>query len=384
MSQAWPSWALRPSYQGNALTSLWPAAAAAIGVQLADQLSSPMPAPNLVLNPAVGAANGVVLVLADGLGAANLAARRGHAPTLSAMDAQEWLAGYPSTTVTSLGALGIGQGPGQTALAGYALRDPFTLNRTSLIGWETATPPETWQPLPSYFERLSAVGVVVDQIGEARFDDSAMTRCSLRGGRFHGVKQSQQRVPLAVDLARTGSRLIYFYWGELDSIGHKQGWSGPAWAHGLEALDQAISQLLDALPAGWQVWLTADHGMIDVSQRYDVAHEPALAAGVDLVAGEPRALHLYTAQPNAVAERWAERLGSAALVLTQEQAAAEGLFGPISDRVKPYLGDVTVAMAGHAVVQDSRWQSDSALAMVGHHGSLTAEEMVIPFLRAAT
>jgi len=360
---------------------LWPAAAAAIGVELDGRT---MPAPNLALNPSVGGVKGVVLVMADSLGAANLAARRGHAPTLTGMAAQEWLSVFPSTTVAALGAMGTGESPGQTALAGYALRDPYTKARTSLIKWETSTPPETWQPLPSYFERLAAAGAEVDQIGEARFAGSAMTRSSLRGGRFHGVHQRQQRVPQAVKLARSGSRLIYLYWGEIDSVGHRYGWTGDHWARALEALDAAVSKLLRQLPAGWEVWLTADHGMVDVGHRFDVADEPALAAQVDLVAGEPRALHLYTAQPAAVAQRWAERLGDQALVLTQDQAVAEGLFGPVSDRVKPFLGNVVVAMAGTAVVQDSRWQSDSALAMMGHHGSLTAEEMRIPFLRAAT
>jgi len=384
MNLAWPAWALRPSHRGNALAGLWPAAAAAIGVELAGQADWPMPAPHLALNPTVGATKGVVLVMADSLGAVNLAARRGHAPTLAAMASEEWLTVFPSTTTTALGALGIGQPPGQTALAGYALRDPFTMNRTSLIKWETSTPPETWQPLPSYFERLAAAGTLVDQIGEARFAGSAMTRSSLRGGRFHGVNQRQQRVPLAVKLARSGARLIYLYWGEIDSTGHRFGWTGDHWARALETLDAAVSKLIGQLPAGWEVWLTADHGMVDVGQRFDVANEPALAAEVDLVAGEPRALHLYTTQPDAVAKRWAERLGDQALVLTQDQAMAEGLFGPVSDRVAPFLGNVVVAMAGNAVVQDSRWQSDSALAMMGHHGSLTAEEMRIPFLRAAT
>jgi len=133
--------------------------------------------------------------------------------------------------------------------------------------------------------------------------------------------------------------------------------------------------------------VTADHGMVDVdrSRRWDVATTPALSDGVELVAGEPRALHVHTRAgapggPDAVVARWRATLGASAIVATRDEAVAAGWFGPVSEHVRPVLGDVVVAMTGRATVVDSRTQSAASMSLVGVHGSFTPEEMYVPLL----
>ena len=75
--------------------------------------------------------------------------------------------------------------------------------------------------------------------------------------------------------------------------------------------------------------------MIDVvgEPRWDVGQNPALASGVELVAGEPRAMHVHTdAGVNAVevAARWSAELGDHAVVGTREQWIAAGVFGDVA------------------------------------------------------
>ena len=133
--------------------------------------------------------------------------------------------------------------------------------------------------------------------------------------------------------------------------------------------------------------MTADHGMIDVdrSSRWDVATTPALAEGVELVAGEPRALHVHTRSSSrdavaAVATRWRTTLGAAAVVATREEAVTAGWFGPVADHVLPVVGDLVVAATGRSTIVDSRTQSAASLELVGVHGSFTPQEMVVPLL----
>ena len=72
-------------------------------------------------------------------------------------------------------------------------------------------------------------------------------------------------------------------------------------------------------------------------------------------------------------------LGDAAEVLTREEAVARGWFGPVSPTVVPRLGDVLVACRDRAsVVSTVGWAHESRL--VGLHGSLTPDEMLIPVL----
>ncbi|MDR0504751.1 MAG: alkaline phosphatase family protein [Bifidobacteriaceae bacterium] len=383
---------IKPAYQGAALCRVIPWALRALGWSNQIAVTDCVADPDWVAELADQPARALCLVLVDGLGWQQLAARLGHAPFLRQLTAQTLTCGFPSTTAASLGSLGTGQPPGKTGLAGYRLRDPATGEITSLIGWETSTAPDVWQVQPTWFERLAAADRPVSQIGRPKFANSGLTLAAFRGSRFHAAETVEQRlaacvsaVKQALQQAEPPGSLVYFYWGDLDRAGHHEGWQSERWCTALETLDRAISQLRQRLPADVLIWLTADHGMVDTppGPRWDVAATAELAEGVDQVAGEPRALHLYGQDPSAIAARWQSCLAEHAWVLTKTQAIEHGLFGQtVTDHVKPMLGDVIVAMAGTAEVVDSRTASVDALAMRGHHGSLTAGEMTVPLLFA--
>jgi hypothetical protein len=129
--------------------------------------------------------------------------------------------------------------------------------------------------------------------------------------------------------------------------------------------------------------VTADHGMVDVARqaRVDVDQEPELLAGVQVFAGEARFRHLYC-DPDAagaVAARWQHRLGASAIVLTADDAIAQGWFGVMSERVRPRLGDVLVASLGNSAVESSS-RFPVEMSLIGLHGSLSADEMYVPLL----
>jgi len=322
-------------------------------------------------------------VLADGVGALNLAERAGHAPFLSRQPTQVMTAGFPSTTVASLAALGTGLAPGQTGLAGYSLRDPVSGQPACLIKWQPVDPPERWQPHSTWFERLAEAGHPAAFVGRPRFNGSALTTAALRGARFCPAEGATAWVRAGAAAAQTGG-VVYLYWANLDKTGHAKGWRSHKWASELEEFDSAVRQLARTVGPGTEVWVTADHGLVDVDPALtrDIATTPELTEGVEVVAGEPRMVHLYGPEPEAIAARWRAVLGPDAWVLTRPEALAHGLFGPVETRVMPLIGDVIAASAGTAAVVDSRSASPDALAMVGHHGSLTETEMRLPLVRA--
>jgi hypothetical protein len=103
--------------------------------------------------------------------------------------------------------------------------------------------------------------------------------------------------------------------------------------------------------------------------------------GVSLFGGEARFRHLYcdNGVVDDVAARWTERLGDDGIVLTRDRAIDEGWFGEVASEVRLRLGDVMVASIGdRAVVSTSRFPYEATL--VGLHGSLTDEEMLVPLL----
>jgi len=330
------------------------------------------------------------VVLVDGLGHANLAERAGHAPFLRGL-----LAGstpltttFPSTTATAMGSFGTGLRPGQTGMLGYTVRNPDTGRLGTMVSWTDLPEPEAWQPAPSVPEQMIASGIPVTSVGPSRFAGSGLTRAALRGPAYRGADAPDARVSAVVDALRRPG-VAYLYWSDADKIGHQHGWGSWQWGDALEGIDGSLRALAARLPRGTVLAVTADHGMVDhdPAQRWDATTDPVLSRDVELVAGEPRALHVHVtpgADADQVRDRWRERLGDAAVVVTREQAIADGWFGPVRDEVAPVVGDLVVAMRGRATIVDSRTQTPESIALVGVHGSLTPTEMMVPWLVTLT
>src|SRR5690606_29561306 len=138
------------------------------------------------------------------------------------------------------------------------------------------------------------------------------------------------------------------------------------------------------LRAGTARAVTADHGMTDAAEesRRDLAREAELAGGIRHLGGDARAPQPYCEEGAAadVLAAWTELLGDQALVVSREEAIGLGWFGAVEKRVTARIGDLVVAMRGNTTVLDSREHRPEFLALRGHHGSLTRDEMAIPLL----
>ncbi|WP_182353430.1 alkaline phosphatase family protein [Flaviflexus huanghaiensis] len=327
-----------------------------------------------------------IVVLVDGLGHDNLASRSGHAPFLRRRLAHRpdpISTVSPSTTAAAVTGLGTGLAPGQTAMAGYSLRDPNTGEPFSLISWNTDLRAEDWQRQPTIGERLDRHGRELAVVQPSKFLGSGLTNAAWRGGLPVVGESLAERVDAALAaLERTD--FVYLYWGELDHVGHNRGWQSEAWTAELELLDAELSRLARLAPPDTLMVVTADHGMIDVEERIDIAQVPQLSEGVDLVAGEERAAQIYSREPDALAARWRDYLGDRALVYTKAEWISSGLLGDVTDQTASAIGDVVAFANGRLGIGDSRFMSAGALRMVGLHGSLTDEEMCVPCLIEVT
>lgn len=331
-----------------------------------------------------------VVVLVDGLGAELLRRRGGHAPFLRSLLGRQGSitlgCGFPSTTATSMATFGTGRLAGEHGLVGYEAYDPAAGRAFNELSWEQGPAPRTWQPHGTVFEAAGSQGVEPVRIGPGFFDGSGLTEAALRGGRFVAAASLAQRVDAALAAVREHPRaLVYLYWGDLDKVGHVHGCESWQWGDELESIDAELRRLAASVPADCALHVTADHGMVDVphERRLDLAVEADLAAGVVEVAGEPRSVQLHCT-PGAVTDvvaAWRERLGDEAVVATRAEAVAAGWFGSVvEDRVAPRIGDVVATMTGPVAVVDSRRHRPELIALLGLHGSLTVDEVAIPWL----
>ncbi len=331
------------------------------------------------------------LLLVDGLGLEQLRAHQAAAPFLAelAFNSRPLTAGCPSTTVTSLTSLGAGVPPGLHGMLGYQVAVPGEGRLLKALRWPPDVDPVAWQPRPTIFERAAQAGVAAVQVSASAFAGSGLTTAALRGSDYRGADSLGALAALTCSaLAETDRALVLAYHGDLDSCGHRYGVSSPAWVNQLAHVDRLAEQIASGLPLGTVMYVTADHGMVNVpaDDRID-ADEPGspLRDGVALLGGEPRFRHVYT-EPGAadsVLDTWREVLGERAWVLTREEAIKEGWFGPVgtvvSDDIAARIGDVVAACAGTWAVVASR-EEPAETALTGMHGSLTPSELLIPML----
>ncbi|MEO6796211.1 MAG: hypothetical protein ABI401_05175 [Candidatus Dormibacter sp.] len=101
-----------------------------------------------------------------------------------------------------------------------------------------------------------------------------------------------------------------------------------------------------------------------------------------LLAGEARARYVYT-RPGAekdVLDAWRSRLGSQMWIWSREEAIERGAFGSVvTPAARERIGDVVAA--AHGAIGIVERDVDPAQArIVGHHGSFTAAEQLVPLL----
>jgi hypothetical protein len=374
-----------PDYGHRSLAEVLPAILSALGV--------PGGAPALAFEPVRAAA----LLLVDGLGTELLRQHAADAPFLASLpDAGPLTVGFPSSTSISLTSLGTGLPPGAHGMVGISFRaDDGELLDT--LRWTTQgadgaidvrerLPPEQVQAAPTALERAAAAGVAVTVVSKQEFGGSGLTRAALRGGDFRGTYAlGDLAAEIIAGLTGAGRRLCYGYHADLDLLGHVHGPGTLAWRLQLSEVDRLVALIAEHLPSDAALVVTGDHGMVAVDRIFDADTDPVLQEGVLLLGGDARSRHVYV-RPGAMEDvlaTWRSVLGDNAWVVPGDQAVAEGWFGEVVPQLRGRIGDVVAAARGtSAVIRSVAEPIISRLP--GQHGSLTAEEQLVPLLVART
>ncbi|MEV0413677.1 nucleotide pyrophosphatase/phosphodiesterase family protein [Streptomyces sp. NPDC050448] len=338
--------------------------------------------------------------LVDGMGWEQIKAHPDEAPYLTSLlgssrggTGRPVTAGFPATTATSLASVGTGLPPARHGLPGYAVRNPATGELMNQLRWHPWTPPKPWQPYPTVFQQADAAGVATAQVSSPAFQTTPLTKIALSGGTFLGRMTGEERMDLAAERLAAGDRsLVYTYFSELDGAGHRHGVNSDAWRGQLMYVDRLVQRLAEQLPPRTALYVTADHGMVDVpfdeDSRIDFDEDWELGAGVALLGGEGRARHVY-AVPGAEADVltvWREVLGDRFWIASREEALELGWFGApgeCDERVLGRIGDVVAAAQADVAITASRNEPNES-ALVGMHGSMTAAEQLVPLLEIRT
>ena len=316
-----------------------------------------------------------LLFLIDGFGFDTLSQYADVMPTMSRMFNHGLVqTSFPSTTATSLATLTTGELPGVHGMLGYTVQVPRSGGRLlNALKWDERVDPENWQPVETLFQRATKVGISVTHIAAKRYENSGFTRAVFRGAEYKGANIVADLVSETKQALQKTPSFVYLYVNDLDAAGHSDGVGSDKWVAALSAIDQMVSQLMKEVPKGTRIWVTSDHGMINVQEKIIIGQDNPLLTGVTVIAGEPRARHLYLADDSLqaredVASLWQQYLQDKAFVVTREQAVSSNLFGTdVSPDALDRMGEVIAIARGGLVLLDPD-RADKEGAMVGHHG----------------
>ena len=329
-----------------------------------------------------------LLFLVDGLGADLLSTYAEYAPTLSSMVLHSPITtSFPTTTATSLATLTTGELPGAHGMMGYTVQVPRSGGRVlNSLKWDERVDPVIWQPVPTLFERASAAGISTTHVAAKRYEDTGFTRAVFRGAHYKGANISTDLVSETVLALQKSPSFVYLYVNDVDSAGHSDGVGSEKWIGALRYVDAIVEELVQKLPTGTRIWLTADHGMINVEEKLILGADNDLLTDISVIAGEPRMRHLYLAADSEQAEkevisRWESALGTKVEMHSRQSAISAGLFGAqVSRDAAERVGDV-IAIAKEKLILLDPARADKEGSMVGHHGGNSLVESSVPLLR---
>jgi hypothetical protein len=325
----------------------------------------------------VKGASRVVVLLLDGLGWNQLEQHRAHMPMLSSFSGSHITTVAPSTTATALTSLVTGLAPGEHGLIGYRIDMGDTVMNVLRWGDEHGDlrrryPPQQVQPCPPF------LGLSVPVISKAELEGSGFTQAHLSGVKSMGWRAASSIAVTIRHALDNGETFVYAYYDGIDKIAHERGF-GPYYEAELRAADALVEQIVSLLPPDTVLLVTADHGQVHVGEN-TIIPSPSLMDHVDHQSGEGRFrwLHARRGREGALWDA-AQQYRDVAWIVTRSQVLDEQWFGArVPDYVARRMGDV--ALVPYAPVSFEEPLDGGAFDLVCRHGSLTADEMLVPLL----
>lgn len=326
----------------------------------------------------VGGADQIVYLVLDGLGWQQLIDRRAGLRGMSLMKGRPITTVAPTTTATALTSITTGRTPGEHGVIGYRMDiDGDVLN---VLRWTTskgdareAIPPESIQHEPAFGGQRPPVVV------RAEFRDSGFTRAHLSGCRHVPYRMNSTLIAEILHQVNSNEPFVYAYYDGIDKVAHEYG-CGVVYDAEILLVDRMIEYLINELPSGVALVITADHGQVDVGENV-IAPAPEVMSFVERQSGEARFrwLHAYPGSQDELYEAAVRNHGDVAWVVTRDRTVDEGWFGP---KVLPtplsYLGDVALVAREPIAFEDPA--DTGPFLLKGRHGSMTSDEMYVPLL----
>ena len=384
-----------PDYRGACITNVMPAVALALGRNRGgdawpseDEVTGRIDSLGLVIDPfrrdwipkAITEASQVVVLVIDGLGQFQLRDYAREAPVLASLNGSVISAVAPTTTATALTSIASGLSPIDHGILGYRMRLGTNQVFNSLL-WSCPDVGTRISAAPGVLRIATPfLGLDVAIVSKAQYSKTGFTRAYLGDSKFHEFRHASTMVAKVKALLQAGKPMVYTYYEGLDSVAHEYGFSD-AYREELHFVDFLVSALIETLPKGAALVITADHGQVEVPSD-PIRIDARLEAMTVLKSGEGRFrwLHLRSGTLDLAKAIATDLYGEIAWVLTRSEALEAGLFGPVGN-YSPYasrLGDLALIARSDVAFYDAT--DRGPLRLLCRHGSMTPAETQVPLV----
>jgi hypothetical protein len=310
----------------------------------------------------------------------------------------------PSTTSAALTSLWTGRSPAEHGILGYEIflkefglianmitHAPAVFDGRAGLLYSAGFDPEQFLPVASLGPHYQRAGVAVHAFLHYSISGSGLSRMHYPAVETHSFAHPSDLWIAVRQLAHhklANKRLIWVYYGGIDGLSHRHGPdSEQAQAEFQDFTDTLVSECLVKLEGKVNsktlVILLADHGQLTtrVDPHYELHNHENLARRLHMApTGENRLAYLYV-QPGqtAAVEEYLQRTWPGAFtVMPSSQLLEAGLFGPGTPApdTRDRLGDLIVITHQDAYL----WWAAKPNPLIGRHGGLSAEEMLVPLL----
>ncbi|GMR10141.1 MAG: alkaline phosphatase family protein [Anaerolineae bacterium] len=397
--------AIHPAYDGLSILN--------VPASIANWLGAPgfphPPIDHAEFDDLASSARQVVVILVDALGL-NLFEcwLEGRAKSLQPLVSRGALGALtsvvPSTTSAALTTLWTGRSPAEHGILGYELflREyglvanmithapaSFEGEADSLV--HAGFDPKSFLPVQTMGPHLSEAGVESHAFLHSNIAGSGLSTMhypEVNQHSFDELSDLWTSLRQLLDTASEKPRFIWSYFGNVDHLAHRHG------PHD-ERVEAEFAQFADSLMAGFVdalspearkdtvLILMADHGQVATRKdpHLELRNHPDLIRRLHMLpSGENRLAYLYPrpGQADAVEEYIARTWPRMFRILGSDHALAAGLFGPgqPSKSARSRIGDRVALSQGEGYL----WWAAKENPLLGRHGSVTSEEMLVPFL----
>lgn len=352
----------------------------------------------LILIDALALETLITLVKSDSLPAWRKLAEKGILAPLTSI--------APSTTASALTSLWTGAGVVAHGVVGYEmwmkeygmvvntiLHAPMSFQGDAGSLRKAGFNPETFLESILLGTHLSNYGIQVNAFQHHSITHSGLSRMLLKDV---SVNPFRTQSDLWVNTRRVfendpnSKKFIWIYWGEVDYLSHNYGPNDDRTISELINFSTSfeylfLNQLKPEFKGDTLLLMMADHGQIKTrpDRHYDLSNHPNLVRRLHMMpTGENRLAYLFLrpGQGEAVREYIARTWPGQFSFLDPIFAVESGLFGPgeLHPRLFDRLGDLILVSKSEAFL----WWSSKSDHLMGRHGGLSADEMLIPFIAA--